>query len=159
MLARIDLNVAQIEEADIDGSGEISWWEFCQMMQKMMDDDSRDIEAKRQAMIAETEAGTERGPSVSSLVAAHAGSVTREVIGKKIVDGQAWATLDEDNAQDEDQDQYHDLAAEALERMQIMNGSHSSDVLTQTGGRRMSLAVDLDEIQYASHDSIVTGIR
>ena len=37
--------------ADVDGSGEINWWEFCHMMQKIMDEESRELEEKRQVMI------------------------------------------------------------------------------------------------------------
>jgi Ca2+-binding EF-hand superfamily protein/tetrahydromethanopterin S-methyltransferase subunit G len=43
-----------VDEADVDGSGEINWWEFCLMMQKMMDEEAREIEQKRQRMVIET---------------------------------------------------------------------------------------------------------
>ena len=53
---QMDMIQFMVDEADIDGSGEISWWEFCHMMQKMMDGESMDIEKKRQKMIIESEA-------------------------------------------------------------------------------------------------------
>jgi Ca2+-binding EF-hand superfamily protein len=43
-----------VDEADVDGSGDINWWEFCQMMQKLMDDEAKEIEKQRQKMIIET---------------------------------------------------------------------------------------------------------
>lgn len=47
----LELMQFMIEEADIDGDGQISWPEFCQMMQRMMDADEKKLEMKRQRTI------------------------------------------------------------------------------------------------------------
>lgn len=47
----LELMQFMIEEADLDGDGQISWPEFCQMMQRMMDADEKKLEMKRQRTI------------------------------------------------------------------------------------------------------------
>ena len=54
----LELMQFMIEEADIDGDGQISWPEFCQMMQRMMDADEKKLEMKRQRTIINAQ-GTE----------------------------------------------------------------------------------------------------
>eukprot|EP01043_Picozoa_sp_COSAG02_P013624 COSAG02_NODE_548_length_20472_cov_5.958524_14_plen_1411_part_00 len=47
----LELMQFMIEEADVDGDGQIDWPEFCQMMQRMMDEDEKKLEMKRQHTI------------------------------------------------------------------------------------------------------------
>ena len=59
----LELMQFMIEEADVDGDGHIDWPEFCQMMQRMMDEDEKKLEMKRQhtiiaAQSADTKATT-----------------------------------------------------------------------------------------------------
>ena len=121
-------------------------WEFCHMMQKMIDDEAREIELKRQTMLIEStnsprakkSSAFKRASVLSTLAASGSGAVTREVVGKQFLE-----SVSEDTP---------DLAATSKHRMDILNGkSESKDVLSQPGTRyerKISLVVpDTAEFQ------------
>ena len=57
--ASLELMQFMLDEADVDGDGQIDWPEFCQMMQRMMNDDERNLEMKRQRTIVAAQGSPE----------------------------------------------------------------------------------------------------